>query len=106
MTSKWIRLRDRLAGKTEPEPLWTEGIPDHINVPIRDWLYDVLRGFGMATPVAVRLRLPSKILQSRDPAAEISILDDRMDPSLTSLGETPWCNQLAWVDERAGEPHV
>ncbi|MFW3470012.1 hypothetical protein ACN24M_00690 [Streptomyces microflavus] len=50
MTSKWIRLRDRLAGKTEPEPLWTDGIPDHINVPIRDWLYDVLRRFGMALP--------------------------------------------------------
>ncbi|MEV1092197.1 hypothetical protein [Streptomyces microflavus] len=82
MTSKWIRLRDRLAGKTEPEPLWTDGIPDHINVPIRDWLYDVLRRFGMATPVAVRLKLPSKILQSRDPAAEISVLDDRMDPML------------------------
>ncbi|MFD9285350.1 hypothetical protein ACFWD7_50555 [Streptomyces mirabilis] len=26
------------------------------------------------------------------------------DPSLTSLGETPRRDQLAWVDERAGEP--
>ncbi|MET7728437.1 hypothetical protein [Streptomyces mirabilis] len=25
-------------------------------------------------------------------------------PSLTSLGETPRRDQLAWVDERAGEP--
>jgi hypothetical protein len=31
-------------------------VPDHIDVPIRDWLYEVLRHYDMATPVAVRLR--------------------------------------------------
>ncbi|WP_030557093.1 hypothetical protein [Streptomyces exfoliatus] len=51
-------------------------------MPIRDWLYDVLRSYGMATPVAVRLKLPSKILQSRDPSAELSVLNDRMNPML------------------------
>ncbi|WP_369173076.1 hypothetical protein AB5J49_36265 [Streptomyces sp. R28] len=50
MTSTWRRLTDRLAGKTEPEPLWAEGVPDRIDVPIRDWLYEVLRNYDMASP--------------------------------------------------------
>ncbi|MFF8196725.1 hypothetical protein ACF05L_39135 [Streptomyces bobili] len=82
MTSKWRRLTDRLAGKTEPEPLWTDGVPDHIDVPIREWLDEVLRHFGMATPVAVRLKLPSKILKNRDPDAVLASLDDPKNPML------------------------
>ncbi|WP_405914497.1 hypothetical protein [Streptomyces sp. NBC_00728] len=82
MTSKWRRLTDRLAGKTEPEPMWAEGIPDHIDVPIREWLHEVLRHFGMTTPVAVRLKLPSKILKSRDPDAALVGLDDPKNPML------------------------
>ncbi|MFG2795810.1 hypothetical protein [Streptomyces pseudovenezuelae] len=76
------RLTDRLAGKTEPEPLWAEGVPDHLDVPIREWLYEVLRTYDMATPVAVRLKLPSKILKSRDPYAELATLDDPKNPML------------------------
>ncbi|MGW3653477.1 hypothetical protein [Streptomyces sp. NPDC000878] len=75
-------MTDRLAGKTEPEPLWDEGVPDHIDVPIRDWLYEVLRAYDMATPVAVRLKLHSRFLKSRDPYAELANLDDRMNPML------------------------
>ncbi|MFC8818996.1 hypothetical protein PS783_37965 (plasmid) [Streptomyces enissocaesilis] len=75
-------MTDRLAGRTQPEPLWNEGVPDHIDVPIRDWLYDMLRSYDMATPVAVRLKLPSSILKSRDPYAELATLDDRMNPIL------------------------
>ncbi|MGW3865787.1 hypothetical protein ACWEDZ_30510 [Streptomyces sp. NPDC005047] len=82
MTSTWRRLTDRLAGKTEPEPLWAEGVPDHIDVPIRDWLYEVLHNYDMATPVAVRLKLPSRFLKSRDPYAELANLDNRMNPML------------------------
>ncbi|MER5833366.1 hypothetical protein ABT116_21540 [Streptomyces sp. NPDC002130] len=82
MTSTWRRLTDRLAGKTEPEPLWTEGVPDHLEVPIREWLYEVLRTYDMATPVAVRLKLPSRILKSRDPYAELATLDDPKNPML------------------------
>jgi hypothetical protein len=43
VTSKWRWLTDRLSGKTEPEPLWAEGVPDHIDVPIREWQEEVLR---------------------------------------------------------------
>ncbi len=82
MASAWRRLTDRLAGRTEPDPLWVEGIPDHIAVPIRDWLYEVLGHYGMATPVAVRMRLPSKILEARDPNFELATLDDRANPML------------------------
>ncbi|MFE6914759.1 hypothetical protein [Streptomyces rubiginosohelvolus] len=57
-------------------------MPDHLDVPIREWLYEVLRKYDMATPVAVRLKLPSKILKSRDPYAELATLDDRMNPML------------------------
>ncbi|MEU1458108.1 hypothetical protein [Streptomyces avermitilis] len=82
MTSTWRRLTDRLTGETEPETLWAEGVPDHIDVPIRDWLYEVLRNYDMASPVAVRLKLPSRILKSRDPYSELANLDDRMNPML------------------------
>ncbi|WP_406350893.1 hypothetical protein OHB56_40855 [Streptomyces sp. NBC_01635] len=82
MTHTWRRLTDRLAGKTEPEPLWADGVPDHLDVPIREWLYEVLRTYDMATPVAVRLKLPSRILKGRDPYAELAVLDDRMNPML------------------------
>ncbi|MFH8993093.1 hypothetical protein [Streptomyces sp. NPDC017940] len=82
MTSKWRRLTDRLTGKTEPEPLWTEGVPDHLDVPIREWLYDVLSHYDMAQPVAVRLKLPSRILKARDPYAELAVLDDPKNPML------------------------
>ncbi|GAA2626353.1 hypothetical protein GCM10010411_74080 [Actinomadura fulvescens] len=82
MTSTWRRLTDRLAGKTEPEPLWTEGVPDHLDVPIHDWLYEVLSRYDMAIPVAVRLKLPSRIVKSRDPYAELASLDDRTNPML------------------------
>lgn len=82
MTSTWRRLTDRLAGKTEPKPLWAEGVPDHIDVPIREWLYEVLRSYDMATAVAVRLKLPSTILKSRDPYGELATLNDRMNPML------------------------
>lgn len=82
MTSRWRRLTDRLAGKTEPEPLWAKGVPDHLDVPIAEWLYEVLRKYDMASPVAVRLKLPSRILRSRDPYAELASLDDRMNPML------------------------
>jgi hypothetical protein len=57
-------------------------VPDHLDVPIRDWLYEVLRTYGMAIPVAVRLKLPSRIFKSRDPNAELAALDDRMNPML------------------------
>ncbi|MFE9099767.1 hypothetical protein [Actinomadura geliboluensis] len=82
MAGAWRRLTDRLAGRTEPEPLWAEGIPDHIDVPIRQWLYEVLSRYDMATPVAVRLKLPSKILKSRDPDAELASLNDERNPML------------------------
>jgi hypothetical protein len=82
VTSTWKRLTDRLAGKTEPEPLWVEGVPDHIDVPVREWLYEVLRTYDMATPVAVRLKLPSTILKSRDPYGALATLDDHMNPML------------------------
>jgi hypothetical protein len=82
VTSKWRRLTDRLAGKTEPEPLWAEGVPDHIDVPIRQWLYEMLRTYDMATPVAVRLKLPSTILRSRDPYTALAAFDDQTNPML------------------------
>lgn len=41
--------------KTEPgAAVVSEGLPDHVDVPVQDWLYNVRHGFGMATPVAVR----------------------------------------------------
>lgn len=82
VTTPWKRLTDRLAGKTEPEPLWAEGVPDHIDVPVSEWLYEMLRGYDMAAPVAIRLKLPSRILRSRDPCSELATLDDRMNPML------------------------
>lgn len=85
VTSAWRRLTDRLAGKTEPEPLWIDGVADHIDVPIRDWVYKTLHMYGMATPVAVRLKLPSRILKGRDPNAELANLDDRMNNPMLRL---------------------
>jgi hypothetical protein len=82
VTSRWRRLTDRLAGKTEPEPLWAEGVPDYLDVPISDWLYEVLRTYNVTLPVAVRLKLPSKILRSHDPNAELASFDDRTNPML------------------------
>ncbi|WP_149038366.1 hypothetical protein [Kitasatospora sp. MBT63] len=77
MTSTWRRLTDRLTGRTEPEPLWTEGIPDHLDVPVRDWLYEVLKNFGLAYPVAVRLKLPSDVLKADNPDWAIAVLNHR-----------------------------
>lgn len=78
----WKRLTDRLAGSTTPEPPWAEGIPDHLDVPIGEWLYEVLRNFDMATPVVVRLRLPSTILKNSDPNHALASIDDRKNPML------------------------
>ncbi|MFG3026540.1 hypothetical protein ACGFZQ_50065 [Streptomyces sp. NPDC048254] len=57
-------------------------MPDHIDVPITEWLYEVLRTFGMATPVAVRLKLPSKILRTSDPNQTPATLSDPKKPML------------------------
>ncbi|MGH3631643.1 MAG: hypothetical protein ACRDRL_29920 [Sciscionella sp.] len=82
MASNWKRLTDRVAGSTTPEPPWAAGVPDHLDVPIRDWLYEVLSNFDMAQPVAVRLRLPSAILKTIDPYRALANMDDRKNPML------------------------
>ena len=82
MAMGWKRLTARLAGNSEPEPPWAEGIPDHIDVPVGDWVYEVLRTYDLATPVAVRLRLPSSVLKDRDPNRVLAGLDDRRNPML------------------------
>jgi hypothetical protein len=71
-----------MASNAAPEPPWSEGVPEHLNVPIGEWLYEVLRNFGMATPVAVRLRLPSGVLKTSDPNRTLANLDDRRNPML------------------------
>lgn len=81
-TQTWKRLADRMAGNTTPEPPWAEGIPDHLDVPIREWLDEVLRNYDMATPVVVRLRLPSTILKTSDPNRALASMDDRKNPML------------------------
>ncbi|MFF3919948.1 hypothetical protein ACFYZB_42340 [Streptomyces sp. NPDC001852] len=114
MTNTWRRLTDRLAGKTEPEPLWDEGVPDHIDAPIRDWVYKTLHMYGMATPVAVRLKLPSRFLKSRDPNAELANLDDRMSNPMLRLeviDDTLGCLHHAlqgaeWQDRAIAASHV
>lgn len=73
----WNRLTDRLAGNTTPEPPWADGLPDHLDVPITQWLYEVLRKFDMASPVVVRLRLPSAILKSHDASRALATFVDR-----------------------------
>jgi hypothetical protein len=71
-----------MAGNTSPEPPWAEGIPEHLDVPIGDWLYEVLRNFDMATPVAVRLRLPAAVLKTSDPSRTLASMDDRKNSML------------------------
>jgi hypothetical protein len=71
-----------MAGNTTPEPPWAEGIPDHLDVPITQWLYEVLRKFGMAEPVVVRLRLSSTILKNSDPSRALATFADRKNPML------------------------
>ncbi|MER6441251.1 hypothetical protein ABT275_33440 [Streptomyces sp. NPDC001185] len=56
----------------------------------------------MATPVAVRLKLPSKILESRDPNAVLASLDDRANPMLRLevIDATLGCLQQAMQTSR------
>ncbi|MFD3739017.1 hypothetical protein [Streptomyces sp. NPDC058629] len=81
-------------------------------MPVRDWLYEMLRGYDMSTPVAVRLKLPSKILQSRDPSAELSVLNDRMNPMLrlevidATLGCLHQATQGDWHARRAVDSYA
>lgn len=82
MASAWKRLTDRIAGDTAPELPWAEGIPAHLDVPIGEWLYEVLRTYDMATPVAVRLRLPPSILKADSPNAALASMDDHRNPML------------------------
>ncbi|WP_395297274.1 hypothetical protein ACF9IK_30440 [Kitasatospora hibisci] len=82
MASAWRRLTDRLAGRTEPEPLWTEGVPDHLDVPVRDWLFEVLQHFGLAKAVAVRMKLPAGVLRSENPDWAIATFNERANPML------------------------
>lgn len=53
-----------------------------MDVPIGEWLYEVLRSFDLATPVAVRLRLPSAALKNGDPNRVLARMDDRRNPML------------------------
>ncbi|MFD7747800.1 hypothetical protein ACFV2V_25235 [Streptomyces sp. NPDC059698] len=103
MTTRWRRFTDRLAGKTEPEVLF-EGLPDHLQVPVRRWVGDVGRQFDVVEEICLRLRLPSTVLssdrplfaltqvQSEDEMLFIEIVDAalailfREDPSPHKLG--------------------
>lgn len=106
MTNRWRRLTDRLAGKSEPEPL-SEGLPDHLDVPVREWLYEVLDHYGMTTPVVVRLKLPSKILSSRNPTQELANYQDPKQPMLPLeiVDATLACVQQALVGSRDWPEH-
>ncbi|MEU2100377.1 hypothetical protein ABZ741_39065 [Streptomyces globisporus] len=44
-----------------------EGLPDHLQVPVRQWVGDVGQQFDMVEEVCLRLRLPSKVLSSGNP---------------------------------------
>ncbi|MGW6740733.1 hypothetical protein ACWGDX_08305 [Streptomyces sp. NPDC055025] len=69
-------------------------------------MYEVLRHYDMATPVAVRLKLPSRILKSRDPHAELAVLDDPKNPMLRLevIDATLGCVQQAL--QGAGWQHI
>lgn len=95
VTIRWRRLTDRLAGKNDTEVLY-EGLPDHLAIPVRSWVLDVAVTFTTTGFVAVRLRLPSSILASRDPAKALAshsdpkndmIFMEIVDATLAALNE-------------------
>lgn len=75
VTTRWRRFADRLAGKTDPEVLF-EGLPDHLQVPVRQWIGGVAYEFEATQEVCLRLRLPSKVLNSPDPWRSLMNVSD------------------------------
>jgi hypothetical protein len=75
----WRRLADRLAGKPEAETLY-EGLPDHLDIPVRQWLASVLRHYPLGDLIAVRLRLPREVLNSRDTVEALANYHDSRNP--------------------------
>jgi hypothetical protein len=55
MTSSWQRLSEREAG-IPPEEVLHEGVPPHLEHPLRNWILNSLEGGG-ATGVALRLQI-------------------------------------------------
>ncbi|MFG3078661.1 hypothetical protein [Streptomyces sp. NPDC048225] len=81
MTSTWRRLTDRLNGKHEPEALYEE-LPDHLSVPLRQWSITVLRNYNLVGLVCLRLRLPSKVLNSQSPEGTLANYQDSRNPMI------------------------
>ncbi|MFZ4277916.1 hypothetical protein ACOZFM_35005 [Streptomyces arboris] len=78
MTTRWRRFADRLAGKNDPEVLFT-GLPDHLQVPVRRWIGVTTHEFDAIQEVCLRLRLPSEILNSDDPVLALVNADSGKD---------------------------
>lgn len=81
MTKTWRRLTDRLNGKQEPEVLY-EGLPDHLEVPVRQWSLQVAVNYNLVALVCLRLRLPSEVLNSRVPAEALANYHDQKNPMI------------------------
>lgn len=65
-SAPWQPLSARLAGKPVQDALF-EGVPPHLEMPLRSWLVAALKDHGVAMRVGVRLRRPI----SGNPANEL-----------------------------------
>jgi len=77
----WRRLTERLAGKTEPEPL-AEGVPEYLDIPLRQWVYRTLERYPLTGAIALRLRLPSSIHASHNQTEALVNYHDAKTPLL------------------------
>ncbi|MFK4070409.1 hypothetical protein [Streptomyces sp. NPDC029674] len=81
MTRTWRRLTDRLNGNQDPEVLYEE-LPDHLSVPVRQWVGRVVSNYPLVDLVCLRLRLPSKVLNSRSPEDSLANYHDQTNPMI------------------------
>ncbi|MFE1037018.1 hypothetical protein ACFW40_34760 [Streptomyces sp. NPDC058807] len=81
MTRTWRRLTDRLDGKQDAEVLYEE-LPDHLAIPVRQWAHKVLSNYPLVDLVCLRLRLPSRVLNSRAPNEALANYQDKNEPMI------------------------
>lgn len=81
MTRTWRRLTDRLNGNQDPEVLYEE-LPDHLAVPVRQWVGQVVSNYQLVGLICLRLRLPSRVLNSRAPEESLVNYQDQKNPMI------------------------
>ncbi|MFJ2651585.1 hypothetical protein ACIO1C_33280 [Streptomyces sp. NPDC087420] len=81
MTGTWRRLTDRLSGKQDPEVLFEE-LPDHLEIPVRQWVMQATRNYQLVGLVCLRLRLPSTVLNNDSPEMALVNYRDKNNPMI------------------------